>query len=62
MLSIAPLDDSFDPPPALVVNTEIKPEYHPTVHDIAPDDRPSLSRTHVNIVVICGELLFQNLL
>jgi len=40
MLSIAPLDDSFDPSPALVVNTEIKPAYHPTVHDIAPDDRP----------------------
>src|SRR5260370_19113038 len=40
MLSIAPLDDSFDPSPALVVSTDIRPEYHPTVHDIAPDDRP----------------------
>src|SRR6266571_6317266 len=40
MLSIAPLDDSFDPSPALLVSTNIKPEYHPTVHDIAPDDRP----------------------
>src|SRR5260370_17901586 len=40
MLSIAPLDDSFDPSPALLVNTDIKAEYHPTVHDIAPDDRP----------------------
>src|SRR5260370_3272203 len=40
MLSIAPLDDSFDPSPALLVSTDNKPEYHPTVHDIAPDDRP----------------------
>ena len=40
MLSIAPLDDSFDPSPALVANTGSKPTYHPTVHDIPPDDRP----------------------
>src|SRR5260370_7221409 len=40
MLSIAPLDDSFDPSPAVLANSDIKAEYHPTVHDIAPDDRP----------------------
>src|SRR5258708_17669109 len=40
MLSLIPLDNSFDPSPALLANTDIKAEYHPTVHDIAPDDRP----------------------
>lgn len=40
MLSIAPVDNIFDRSPALRPNIDIKPEYHPTVHDIAPDDRP----------------------
>jgi DNA repair protein RadC len=40
MLNIVPLDNSCDPSPTLLVNTDTKPEYHPTVHDIPPDDRP----------------------
>jgi len=40
MLSIIPFDDSFDSSPALVVNAEVKTEYHPTVHDIPADERP----------------------
>jgi DNA repair protein RadC len=40
MLSITPVDNIFDRSPALQPNIDIKPEYHPTVHDIAPDDRP----------------------
>src|SRR6266699_382598 len=34
------ITDLLDPPPELATNTDIKPAYHPTVHDIAPDDRP----------------------
>ena len=40
MLNITPIDGSFDLSPALLVNTDSKPEYHPTVHDIPPDERP----------------------
>jgi DNA repair protein RadC len=40
MLNVIPLDNTCNPSPALQVNTDIKPEYHPTVHDIPPDDRP----------------------
>ena len=40
MLSIAPLDNSLDLSPALLAKTDSKPEYHPTVHDIPPDERP----------------------
>ncbi|HEY4033726.1 MAG TPA: UPF0758 domain-containing protein, partial [Ktedonobacteraceae bacterium] len=40
MLNITPIDDSFDPSPALLPSSDIKPEYHPTVHDIPPDERP----------------------
>lgn len=40
MLSIAAGDNVFDGSPMLHPNSDMKPEYHPTVHDIAPDDRP----------------------
>ena len=40
MLSIAPRDDSLDLSSTSLANTDIKAEYHPTVHDIAPDERP----------------------
>lgn len=40
MISIAPIDNSLDLSPALLANTDINPEYHPTVHDIPPDERP----------------------
>src|SRR5579859_6476919 len=40
MLNVIPLDNSFDPSSALLPSTDSKPAYHPTVHDIAPDERP----------------------
>jgi DNA repair protein RadC len=40
MLSLLPLDNSFDPSSVVLANTDIKAEYHPTVHDIPPDERP----------------------
>jgi DNA repair protein RadC len=40
MFSIAPTDNVFDQSTILYPSSDMKPEYHPTVHDIAPDDRP----------------------
>jgi DNA repair protein RadC len=48
MLKVVPFEDPFDLPPSLspvppappAGNDEDPPVYHPTVHDIPPDDRP----------------------
>ncbi len=40
MLNITPLNNSLGTSQALVGSTDIKPEYHPTVHDIPVDERP----------------------